>query len=71
VVVNPRALFKYGVDNAYGGGESAFLDIINAKRGGVEWPCTLGAMRFPDSGKFPDLYHSPKIEILRIGNLGK
>jgi hypothetical protein len=30
-------------------------------------------MRFPDSGKFPDLFHSPKIkiEILRIGNLGK
>jgi hypothetical protein len=28
-VVNPRTLFKYGVDNAYGGGESALLDIIN------------------------------------------
>jgi hypothetical protein len=34
-------------------------------------PAVLGAMRFPDSGKFPDLFHSPKIEILRIGNLGK
>jgi hypothetical protein len=31
----------------------------------------LGAMRFPDSGKFPDLFHFPKIKILRIGNLGK
>jgi hypothetical protein len=28
-------------------------------------------MRFPDCGKFPDLFHSPKLEILRIGNLGK
>jgi hypothetical protein len=41
VVVNPRTLFKDGVDNAYGGGESAFLDIIKAKHGGGEWPWTL------------------------------
>jgi hypothetical protein len=31
----------------------------------------MGAMRFPDSGKFPDLFHSTKISILGIGNLGK
>jgi hypothetical protein len=31
----------------------------------------LGAMRFPDSGKFPDLFHYPKILILGIGNLAK
>jgi hypothetical protein len=29
------------------------------------------AMRFPDSGKFPDFFQFPKIEILRIGNVGK
>jgi hypothetical protein len=28
VVVNPRTIFKYGLDNAYGGGESVVLDII-------------------------------------------
>jgi hypothetical protein len=31
----------------------------------------LCAMRFPDSGKFPDLFHSPKIEILRICESGQ
>jgi hypothetical protein len=41
VVVNPRTFFKYGVDNAFGGGESTFLDINNAKRGDGEWPWTL------------------------------
>jgi S-adenosylhomocysteine hydrolase len=40
MVVNPRTLFKYGVDNAYGGGESTFLDIINATRGCGGWPWT-------------------------------
>jgi hypothetical protein len=39
--------------------------------GSRKWEELLGAMRFPDSGKFQDLFHSPKIEILRIGNLGK
>jgi hypothetical protein len=32
---------------------------------------TMSAMRFTDSGKFPDLFHSPKVKILRIGNLAK
>jgi hypothetical protein len=31
VVVNPRTIFKYGADNAYGGGELAVLDIINVQ----------------------------------------
>jgi hypothetical protein len=28
-------------------------------------------MRFPDSRKFPDLFHSPKIKILRICESGQ
>jgi hypothetical protein len=28
VVVNPRTIFKHGLDNAHGGGESVVLDII-------------------------------------------
>ena len=34
MVVNPRTLSKYGQFNAFGGGESASEDIINAFRGG-------------------------------------
>jgi hypothetical protein len=50
VVVNPRTKFKYGLDNAYGGGESAVLDIINVQSVVVNleiWPKKILAAQAP------------------------